>query len=163
MKYYIIEEIVNYGSQVSKPLCVVEKEEIAKDVIKRYNGLTYFEYETEKTKMTKGLEAFRKIKEYLVNLQFHFLEEELFTIEKELKENEMLKQRFGELDDKCCVLYLKNQENQKKLKAFEIIKDKDVNPIDIRCCDTVEQYNVKENGNIPLIKEEFDILKEVLL
>lgn len=51
----------------------------------------------------------------------------------------------------------------KNSQALEIIKDKDVNPIDIRCCDTVEQYNVKENGNIPLTKEEFDILKEVLL
>lgn len=56
-----------------------------------------------------------------------------------------------------------NIEDGNKLKALEIIKNKDVNPIDIRCCDTIEQYNVKENGNVPLIQEEFDLLKEVLL
>lgn len=46
MKYYVIEEIVAYGSQISKPLCVVENEEIAKDIVKRYSGLVYFECET---------------------------------------------------------------------------------------------------------------------
>ena len=50
----------------------------------------------------------------------------------------------------------------KEHKALEIIKEKDVNPIDIRCCETVEQYNVKENGFIRLTKEEFNLLKEVL-
>lgn len=50
MKYYIIEQIVDYGSRVSKPLFVVEKEEIAKDIVKRYNGLTYIECETEESK-----------------------------------------------------------------------------------------------------------------
>lgn len=51
MKYYVIEQIVAYGSQVNKPLFVVEKEEIAKDVVKRYTGLTYFEYDTEENKI----------------------------------------------------------------------------------------------------------------
>lgn len=55
-----------------------------------------------------------------------------------------------------------NAINSKKLKALEIIKEKDVNPIDIRCCDTVEQYNIKENGNTPLSQEEYNLLKEVL-
>lgn len=50
MKYYVIEEIVDYRSQIVKPLCVTEKEEIAKDMIKRYNGLTYIEYDTEENK-----------------------------------------------------------------------------------------------------------------
>ena len=47
MKYYVIEEIVEYGSQVSKPLCITEKEEIAKDIVKRYTGLTYIVYDTK--------------------------------------------------------------------------------------------------------------------
>ena len=47
MKYYVIEKIVNYGSQGAEPLCVVEKEEIAKDMVKRYYGLTYYEYDTK--------------------------------------------------------------------------------------------------------------------
>lgn len=50
MKYYVIEEIVYYGSQIAKPVCAVEKEEIAKDMIKRYNGLIYIECETEENK-----------------------------------------------------------------------------------------------------------------
>lgn len=50
MKYYVIEEIVPYGSKISKPLCAVEKEDIAKDMIKRYIGLTYFTYDTEENK-----------------------------------------------------------------------------------------------------------------
>lgn len=32
MKYYAIEEVVVYGSQVSRPLFVVEKEETTKDI-----------------------------------------------------------------------------------------------------------------------------------
>lgn len=50
MKYYVIEEIVPYGTKVSRPLCVVEKEEIAKDVVKRYHGLTYLAYDTKENK-----------------------------------------------------------------------------------------------------------------
>lgn len=49
-----------------------------------------------------------------------------------------------------------------KIKAFDIIKDKDVNPVDIRCCSTTEQYNMKENGNTPLTEVEFLILKIAL-
>ena len=50
MKYYVIEEIVDYGSQIAKPLCAVEKEEIAKDMIKRYIGLRYSEFDTKENK-----------------------------------------------------------------------------------------------------------------
>ena len=51
MKYYIIEEIVDYyGSTISKPLFIAEHEEIAKDIIKRYDGLTYVECDTEESK-----------------------------------------------------------------------------------------------------------------
>ena len=50
MKYYVIEKIVEYGSRLSEPLFIVEHEEIAKDVVKRYYGLTYFSYDTEDDK-----------------------------------------------------------------------------------------------------------------
>lgn len=50
-----------------------------------------------------------------------------------------------------------------KVQAFDIIRDKDVNPVDIRCCSTVEGYNnVKEKGNASLTEEEFLVLKMVL-
>lgn len=41
MRYYIIEEFVDPRFQVARPLFITEKEEIAKDIIKRYRGLTY--------------------------------------------------------------------------------------------------------------------------
>ena len=47
MKYYVIEQIVDYGRRLAQLLCVVEKEEIAKDVVKRYSGLKYYEYDTK--------------------------------------------------------------------------------------------------------------------
>ena len=50
MKYYVIEQIIEYGSRVSKPLFIVEHEEIAKDVVKRYYGLTYSIYVTKENK-----------------------------------------------------------------------------------------------------------------
>ena len=50
MKYYVIEEVVDYGRQISKPLCIVEHEEVAKDFVKRHYGLTYFAYDTEEDK-----------------------------------------------------------------------------------------------------------------
>lgn len=56
----------------------------------------------------------------------------------------------------------KESESSIESTAFKIIKEKDVSPIDIRCCATVEQYNAKENGNIPLTQDEFDTLVHAL-
>ena len=64
---------------------------------------------------------------------------------------------YENVEEKHKILSLDDLDN--RLTALEVINDKDVSPIDIRCCDTVEQYNVKENGNIPLTQEEFDLLK----
>ena len=50
MKYYVIEEIVEYGSKVSRPLYVVEKEEIAKAIVKTCTGLVYYAYDTGENK-----------------------------------------------------------------------------------------------------------------
>ena len=52
---------------------------------------------------------------------------------------------------------------EKELKALEIIKKKQVDISSLNCSNTLTQYNVKENGFISLTKEEFDLLKEVLL
>ena len=48
-------------------------------------------------------------------------------------------------------------------KALEIIKEKDVDITSFRCSSSLENYNLKENGFIPLTQEEYDLLKEVLL
>ena len=52
MKYYVIKQRVDYGTNLVKPLCAVENEEIAKDMCKRYNGLTYSVFETEEEAKT---------------------------------------------------------------------------------------------------------------
>ena len=50
MKYYVIEEFINGKGLITKPLFVVEKEEIAKDLVKRYNLFAYVEFDTEENK-----------------------------------------------------------------------------------------------------------------
>lgn len=99
------------------------------------------------------------------------LNEDLFScIKSVIEENKKLKNINHELVKEKERLYLENILNEeariylyKKLEALEIIKVKNVNSIDIRCCDTVEQYNAKENGNTPLTKEEYELLKKELL
>ena len=111
--------------------------------------------------MSKELEAFEQIKKYLVNLQFHFLEEELDIVESALKEVN------GE--DRAFLKHIKNgklhplttkcyQNLLKKEKVLEIIKEK------------VIPYSVINRGMIErafeegwITKEEYDLLKEVLL
>ena len=129
--------------------------------------------------MNKGLEALEVIEK---ECSFAFgqtangdrVRENLSIIKEEFKEYEELQQvldDFGIYNTMNLIGTLKTLDylekrhvlTAKKTRALEIIKEKDVSPIDIRCCETVEQYNVKENGFIRLTKEEFDLLKEVLL
>lgn len=51
---------------------------------------------------------------------------------------------------------------EKAVKALDIIREKQVDISSLNCAETVEQYNIKENGFIPLTQEEFELLKEVL-
>ena len=56
---------------------------------------------------------------------------------------------------------------EKELKALEIIKEKTINIVILRCCEILEEYNsiiiTKYNGKKHLINEqEFELLKEVL-
>ena len=129
--------------------------------------------------MIKGLEALEVIEE---ECSFAFgqtangdrVRENLSIIKEEFKEYEELQKVLDDfriyntmnlISTLKTINYLETRHvlTAKKTKALEIIKEKDVSPIDIRCCETVEQYNVKENGFIRLTKEEFNLLKEVLL
>lgn len=137
--------------------------------------------------MNKELEAFKEIREYLNYILYNmpgtraisytstsgYLEPFMTQIENALKEHEKLQQVLDDfgiyntmnlISTLKTINYLETRHvlTAKKTRALEIIKEKDVSPIDIRCCETVEQYNVKENGFIRLTKEEFDLLKEVL-
>ena len=55
-------------------------------------------------------------------------------------------------------------EDEKEIKAFEIIKKKNVSTIGLKYHSTCENYNNDLlKGEYPLTKEEYDLLKEVLL
>ena len=74
--------------------------------------------------------------------------------------NATLRQRFGELDDRCCNLFLQNQENEKRLKT---IRDKNVCIHDLKKSKTLEEYNGCREWEEELTQQEYDLLKEVLL
>ena len=56
------------------------------------------------------------------------------------------------------------QELAKYKKAWEVVKEKNVNVSDLKCCDSVEAYNIFI-GTIEyqLTEEEFELIKEMLL
>ena len=123
--------------------------------------------------MSKELDAFEQIKKYLVNLHFHFLEEELDIIETALKENIGLRKANEFLIEDCQKLeerindlerIIKEPDTTiKKLKALEIIKKR----FTIQFCksDLNGYYGIIQIGINPIYiktKEEYDLLKEVL-
>lgn len=103
MKYYVIEKFVDYGRQIAQPLCVVEKEEIAKDLVKRYNGLAYFEYETEENNIPGGYEHW-DLEQILDSFGIH--------------------NGYDLIDTLKNIRFLEKQNaiNSKKLRALDIIK-----------------------------------------
>lgn len=165
MKYYVIEQIVECGNQASKPLFVVEKEEIAKDVVKRYTGLTYFVYSTNENKDEKELEALKRVKSRLDTEDLYLFENDLKIIESALKELEEYK--------KCIDLKEANYVSTHKIiaveedtykdlvknsQALEIIKEERLiiyNPIE----DSISTIGYTHD----LPKEKVDLLKKVLL
>ena len=119
--------------------------------------------------MSKGLE---KIEHLRVGIQYinqdespAFIsqyEEELNIIETELKRKEWLELEcndlLGQLDDYKYI-------NEPKLKAFEIIKKKNVNTYLLQISISLKQYHILIEHSIfeKLTQEEYDLLKEVLL
>ena len=139
------------------------------------------------TKELTPLEALERIKNIktlsvperrVVTFQEKY-KEELNIIETALK-------NYQELLEKPCVLVGRTQghtkalidtisknykeikitslEDEKEIKAFEIIKKKNVSTIGLKYHSTCENYNNDLlKGEYPLTKEEYDLLKEVLL
>lgn len=136
--------------------------------------------------MSKELEALEKIVDtyYIDNM-----DKEISIIEAALNDYELMKQPKIIVADKKIsdddLEKLKNQrmflcssgeskvellfdeETQKKLKALEIIKKKQVNVRYLFQCKSLRDYNFIYKGTnqseLCLTKEEYDILKEVLL
>lgn len=53
-------------------------------------------------------------------------------------------------------------QDWKKVNAFDIIKENDVDIVALRISLNVAQYNCKEDGRHPLTPDEYDLLKEML-
>lgn len=99
-------------------------------------------------------------------------EDELNIIETALKDYATRKTLIETIDSGEMVFEERNvwEEKQKKIKAFEIIKDKKVDVGVFRFCESANDYNrairINENGLIhyvELTQEEYELLKEVLL
>lgn len=109
--------------------------------------------------MSKELEALENIKHYDSRVGLH--EDDYKIIETALKRLESV-DRVGEM---FCV------NVDKKLKALEIIKEKEVNVFDVLATGYVEYYNMCVVNKIRpeycnsyfLTQEEYELLKEVLL
>lgn len=137
--------------------------------------------------MNKGLEALERVKKFSVLLDsekdivkdlVEIIPNTLNAIEKELK---VLEEHEEILSDynltlanfrEACLFYawLKSEKlnfdnGAKKLKALEIIKEKNVNAYGIKHSKDVYDYNLTyaSNGKEQLTQEEYDLLKEVLL
>lgn len=122
--------------------------------------------------MSKGLEALEEYKRVVCpNCQYKNKEKcdvVCFSniIEKELKRLEELEKAFDSLskdDEKAKKLLSKEIE---KNRAFEIIKEKQVNVSALLALDFLEQYNgycLMVGGCKYLKQEEYDLLKEVLV
>ena len=72
----------------------------------------------------------------------------------------------GEVRDKLKKIYWRELDQldqiEKELKAFEIIKEKEVNVAWLTYVDNLEDYNKGKFIGSYLTKDEFDLLKEVL-
>ena len=95
--------------------------------------------------------------------------EELDIIETALKDYQVLKNKYDVLETEYCdqqrSMLKYDEVKDKKFKAFEIIKEKNVNVFYLKNANSVEEYNI--GLDLPkiwqLTQEEFDLLEEVLL
>ena len=117
--------------------------------------------------MSKGLEALKEIKKrfgFPINDKFACISKnELDIIETSLKENAELKRANFELEERIGFLLTYKGEDENKVKAFEIIKEKGIVVQFIKETNSVEQYNAVISGLLlkPLTQEEYDLLKKI--
>lgn len=128
--------------------------------------------------MNKELNAVISLRTRLVEkgIKDEFLEE-LIVIETAIKENANLKKMIRNFNETIGEPQIISPNIEKKLKALEIIKDKGCSGMEIALivsCKNYEEYcfemnsgilysNGYERGKAFKTKEEYDILKEVLL
>lgn len=112
--------------------------------------------------MSKGLEAFQRLAYPLEKRTHKEIEEDLHIIEKELK-------RLEDLDSILNTgggIWAVNGIVSKKLKALEILKEKQIDILYLSMSHSLEQYNKHVSfihNEWCLIQEEYDLLREALL
>ena len=136
--------------------------------------------------MSKELEkAFNKIKNISCYMGGEYIGESFEVYKDELDLIETALKNYEELTNKPIILYgrthgytqalidtirknykevkITNLEDEKKLKALEIIKNKNVSICWLKACKDRAEYNDLVDKEEQLTKEEYDVLKEVLL
>ena len=115
--------------------------------------------------MSKGLEALKRIRPYsdsTIDADLEIIETELNDYEETKKDLEQVMSCYQDLGN--CV--------DKQIRSFEIIKEKNVDVINLKSCFKfyygndeagLEDYNkTKNKKSDSLTKEEYGLLKEVL-
>ena len=109
-------------------------------------------------KSSKGLKALKDIKTTYYDFFTRYDKEQFDIIEEELKEYEGAKSHIE-------ALHKERVENSLKLKALEIIKKRLIDMQDIVLYKTFSSFNQRRTlrGLLPIPKEEYELLKEILL
>ena len=109
--------------------------------------------------MSKELEALEKIVDtYCIDN----IDKEISIIATALKDYEMEHTLRIRLENAIYELLREKQENEKKLKALEIIKGKEVNVFVLLHSVNLKIYNDIVEDNRKLTQEKYDLLKEAL-
>lgn len=87
----------------------------------------------------------------------------LDIIETALKEQEEDKKLLNEQAKSNRYLMEQIKQSQKKLKALEIIKEKNVSIVWLKWCPDRAEYNDLASKEEQLTQDEYNLLKEVLL
>lgn len=106
--------------------------------------------------MSKELEAFERIRTAYPYCRYDEETQDLNIVETALKDLDYIRNSS---------LYTLTQEAGKKLKALEVIKEKGIHIAVFKTSDDYRHYNIiaARFGCYPYDKEEYELLKEVLL
>ena len=135
-----------------------QKENIIETALKDHEKITSGDFHIEPINV--HIENQKKLKEHEVMKQT-----KIIVADKKISDDDLEKlENQGMLTDlQCEIKPLFDEETQKKLKALEIIKEKEVDVFIFLHNGDLETYNDMVEDNRKLTQEEFDLLKEVLL
>ena len=112
------------------------------------------DYKKELDIIETALKRYSTIEQHLIKRGFDNLEDFIKQLDEYV---EISEKEHKEL------MILKSQSCQNKLKALEIVKEKNVSICWLKDCKDRAEYNDLADKQEQLAQEEFDLLKEVLL